>query len=343
MPKPNCLSERSGSQHFDRNLHFPMVFIMKSLIFDTMTQGQKATVCLVVAALGVSTTVGANTADPGSNPYQSIVGKNVFRLKPPPPPPSEEPVKVPTPKITLTGITTFGKKRAMVKTPPPPAKPGEQPKGEQFFMLAEGERDGDMEMVAIDEVAGSVKVKYAGTEVALNFVDNGAKPTNVPAMPVPGQPGAQPGGFIPQPPTGLPGVQPSMQGAKPLPTRTLRLPTPTGGATGYNPAGAYPGTVGSYVPPAAANSFQVTTPGGGMQTLPSFQMSNPGGAAGAPPAAPTTQQEQLTAEQQMVIMEIQKQQNLNNPAFPPLPPTPINPTPTIQPPIPTQGGIPRPQ
>jgi hypothetical protein len=287
-------------------------------IFGNMKQGQKTTVCLVIAVLGTCAPGQAASAESTANPYQAIVEKNVFRLKPPPPPPAEVPATVPTPKITLTGITTFGKKRAMLKTPPPQVKPGEQPKGEQFFMLAVGERDGEMEMLEIDEVAGAVKVKYAGTEVPLNFVDNGAKPTSVPALPGPGQP-TLPGGFIPAP--GTPTAQPNIPGARPLPTRTLRLPTPAGGATGYNPA-----TPGTYIPPstAPANTIQVNTPGGGTATLPSFNL-NPGASPVTAPPPPTQQHEQLPADQQMLLMEIQRAQNQNNPVFPPLPPTPMSP------------------
>ncbi len=295
-----------------------MVFNPKSLIFGTMTQAQRVLVCLVVGALGIPSPGNSKTAD-GSNPYQKIPEQNVFRLKPPPPPPSEEPPKIPTPKITLTGISTFGKKRAWLKTPPPPVKPGEQPKGEQFYSLGVGERDGEMEMLEIDEQAGAVKVKYAGTEVALNFVDNGAKPSVAPALPMPGQAIPQPGGVMPLP---VPTVQPNpnLPGARPLPTRTLRLPTPAGGPTGYNPGTGYtPVSTGTYIPPATAPTV----------ALPSFNMSTPAATAPAPPAQ---QHEQLTAEQQMVLMEIQREQNRNNPVFPPMPATPLSPQ--QQPPVP---------
>src|ERR1700720_2046820 len=77
------------------------------------------------------------------NPYQGIVDRNVFSLRnppPPPPPPSNDP---PPPKLTLTGITTIlGGKRALLKGTPPPAK-GE-PAKEQFYMLSEGQRDGNI-------------------------------------------------------------------------------------------------------------------------------------------------------------------------------------------------------
>src|SRR6266436_6352079 len=51
-----------------------------------------------------------------NNPYQAIVERNPFGLKPPPPPPDPTPVVpvVPPGKVVLTGITTmFGNPRAL--------------------------------------------------------------------------------------------------------------------------------------------------------------------------------------------------------------------------------------
>ena len=78
----------------------------------------------------------------------------MFGLKPPPPPPTPEANKPPPPKITLQGITTFvGIKRVLFKVQMPP-KPGDPPKGEQSFILAEGQRDGDIEVLEIDDKPG---------------------------------------------------------------------------------------------------------------------------------------------------------------------------------------------
>jgi hypothetical protein len=255
-----------------------------------------------------------------TNPFQKIVDRNVFGLKDPPPPPSTEPPKAPMPKITFTGIITFGgKKRALLKTPPPLPKPGEQPKGEQYYTVELGGQDREMEVLAIDEKAGTVKVKYAGSEpIDLSFADNGAKPISAAPIMVPGQPGALPG--IPPPPTGTPGFQPgapgTVPGMKPLPTRTLRLPTPAGqGAStsgGYTPAPIYGG---------AQPGVQVNTAGGNV-SLPTFNMTAPTHPNQA--SVPIAPEPQLTPEQQMVLMEVQREQNRNNPTFPPLPPTPMS-------------------
>ncbi|HYL95726.1 MAG TPA: hypothetical protein VET69_07975, partial [Terriglobales bacterium] len=156
------------------------------------------------------------------NPYQGIVARNVFLLKPPPPPVPIEEAKPPPPKVFLTGITSIlGNKRALLKTPAPPAKPGQPPQGEQSYILTEGQREGDIEVVSIDEKAGTVKINNGGTLYVLNFDKDGQKPS---AGLMPG--GAQPPG-IPTPGGVAP---PSVQPANPyapgsgfnLPSRPLR-------------------------------------------------------------------------------------------------------------------------
>src|SRR2546430_2641864 len=83
-----------------------------------------------------------------NNPYQAIVERNVFGLKPiPPPAPPAEAPKPPV-NITLTGITTlFGKKRCFVTIMSAP-KAG-APAAPESKMLGEGERDGGIEIVSI--------------------------------------------------------------------------------------------------------------------------------------------------------------------------------------------------
>ena len=61
----------------------------------------------------------AETAD---LPYQEIITRNVFTLKPLPPPPSPEDLKPPPSKITLTGIWTVTGKLALMKTAAPAGK-----------------------------------------------------------------------------------------------------------------------------------------------------------------------------------------------------------------------------
>jgi len=157
-----------------------------------MKHGGKMLVC-IVGGLAFSTAAPAVpvvTSDTSDNPYQSIVDRNVFSLKPPAPPADPAEVNKPTVvKITLTGMTTIlGNKRVLMKTAPPPGKPGEGPKSELSYILTEGERQGDIEVLEIDEKGGSVKVNNAGTIQTLTFEKDGAKlPATV--APPPSAPG----------------------------------------------------------------------------------------------------------------------------------------------------------
>jgi len=132
---------------------------------------------LLCFAAGVALgTAPALTAE-HSSPYHGIVERNLFGLNPPPLQPDVEAANRPQPsKITLTGITTLlGRKLALMKTPPW-AKPGEQAKPEEFFILAVGERQAEIEVLEIDEVAGTVKVNNAGTVETVSFEKNGVMP-----------------------------------------------------------------------------------------------------------------------------------------------------------------------
>ena len=190
--------------------------------------GSRRTVICVLSGLLVCAVARTEAADSG-NPYQGIVDRNVFGLKPPPPPPKTEPDKPPPPKITLNGITTiFGKPRAVMSVQMP-AKPPE-PSKPQSFILAEGQRDGDLEVIEINEKldGGTVKVRNFGTEQTVSMDKDGAKIPNTAAAPVPGMP-PNPGAYAPPPafnPVANPGVNPTPGGLKTIPTRQIRLPTP---------------------------------------------------------------------------------------------------------------------
>jgi hypothetical protein len=201
-----------------------------------------STFILCTAAVGI----GADS----ENPYQGIVDRNVFGLKPPPPPGKPEEKKVDLPPITLTGMTTIlGNKRALMNIQPP-GKPL------QSFILAEGQRDGDLEVLEIDEKSGTVKVNQSGTVLSINFEKNGSKLPAAVAAPVvnPLMPNGNPG--LPPQPTAIPyvptGNTPS-SGLKTIPTRQLRLPPPAGppqpGAGGFNPGTGGRARYGNEAPP----------------------------------------------------------------------------------------------
>ena len=258
-------------------------------------------VCLA-GSLALCAATAAKTADGAGSPYQAIVERNVFGLKPPPPPPDPEANKPPLPKITLTGITTvLGNKRALMKVPPTPAKPGEPPKTEQGFILAVGERQGDIEVLEIDENAGSVKVNYGGTVTDLTFEKDGVKAVSAPG-------GQLPPGMVPPKtvmavpgPMGGPGMGPAQ-----FPARSLRLP---GAAGPVSPQGAVGG--------ASAAGVNV---GGATRSL-----SGPGAAATASgttqPAAPPR-----SVEENLLLSEanwLRHQDEIRAGRYPPLPRHPL--------------------
>jgi hypothetical protein len=263
-----------------------------------------------LAGVALCTSGNAVTSDAPGNPYQGIVDRNVFGLKSPPPPPDPEANKPPPPKIFLTGITTIlGNKRALLKTTPPP-KPGE-PAKEQSFTLGEGQREGEIEVLEINEKAGTVKVNDYGTITTLDFDKDGVKVAGgIP--PAPGGAAARPGGFVPGPaanpftPAG---------GANALP-RPMRLPTPTGAAASPALGGATPAYAGGV--PAYGGSTPGLTVGGTTVPL---------SGSTAVQAQPQAQAgSQLTAEQQFLMVEAERarlqQQGLSS-KFPPIPPTPL--------------------
>jgi hypothetical protein len=262
-----------------------------------MKHGERMLIC-TLAGLALCTPGNAVTGDATGNPYQGIVDRNVFGLKPPPPPPDPESNKPPPPKIFLTGITTIlGNKRALLKTTPP-AKPGE-PAKEQSFTLGEGQREGDIEVLEINEKAGTVKVNDYGTITTLDFDKDGVKATAAVA-PGPGGAPAHPPGFAP-----TPGANPFVpaRGANTLP-RPMRLPAP-GGASAVSPAagGAAPASTSS-----ALNSMPFTPEYG------SPAVTSPGYAAGT-----TQTQPALSGEAQAAMLAAQQLANKGK-VYPPAPP-----------------------
>jgi hypothetical protein len=127
----------------------------------------------LLVALGLSLSTPALVAETAGHPYLGIAGSNVFRLKAPqpPPPPLQS---VPLTRAKLVGITTLGDKRALLKVylpanPPEPAK-------EISCILAAGQRDGPIEVLEIDEVAGTVKVNNSDTVMVLTFEKESPRP-----------------------------------------------------------------------------------------------------------------------------------------------------------------------
>ena len=267
----------------------------------------------ILSSLTLCAGAQAIVADSAANPYQGIVDRNVFGLKPPTPPSKGPDTDKPPPsKITLTGITTiFHDKRALMNVAMPARPP--EPAKQQSFILAEHQREGDLEVLEIDVKTGDVKVSNAGTVVTLNLDKDGAKLPNTPALLA----GAQPN------PAGIPPVNPSGQlpGMKPIPTRTFQPPqsveAPAPGAGNF--AGATPQNYGGS-PGYGASSGLGGSPG---------SVASPGfGGPGYAPAPAQAQQQQLSQEEQTILLEANHEiaKSLGDPTAKLFPPTELNPT-----------------
>jgi hypothetical protein len=209
--------------------------------------------------------------DAAGSPYQGIVERNVFGLKPPPPPPNPEANRPPPPRIFLQGITTFGGvKRALLKAQIPP-KPGDKPAGDQSFILAEGQRDGDIEVLEISVVgeASFVKVNDFGTITNLTFEKDGIK----------GAAGAAP----------APGM--------PVPRTVMAMPGASGGGGGV-PA---PFVTRPLRPPGGGEAVSPQASGGG-----GYAPGMPGGAGVNPSVAQQPTEPQLSAEANALMLEVNR-------------------------------------
>lgn len=107
-----------------------------------------------------------------SNPYSAICQRNAFRLKPRLPA-VLEPAHAPFPKILLTGITTILRgKRALLKI----QFPGKPPDKTESYILTEGQKAGQLEVLQINDRAAQVVVDYSGTITNLTFEKPPATP-----------------------------------------------------------------------------------------------------------------------------------------------------------------------
>jgi len=137
-------------------------------------------------------------ADAKVNPYEPILARNPFGLKPPPPPPDPEANKPPPPPpplatVDLTGIiSVLGPPRALLEIIPGPGKPMLKP------VLGQGERVESVEVVSINIEKNEVTVKNGGVVTNLTFKVARSTPAAAPLAP-----GAVPGA-IPRPAVPVP-------------------------------------------------------------------------------------------------------------------------------------------
>jgi hypothetical protein len=256
-----------------------------------MKQNEKVAICLA-SGLMLTAVAQAVTADAQGNPYQGVVERNVFALKPPPDPSMLKPVAPEPPKIIPQGIhSIFGRQQVFFKAMMPGSKPGEPPK-ETPMVLSVSQREGEIEVLSIDESAGTITFNNHGQIQTLSLEKDGAKPPTAPvASPFPGITAPK-----------IPGV--------PAPTAAYnpaRSVAPAGTTTTFGGAGS---TLKN-IPSRSLRTTPAMNAGGGLPVL--------GGAATTTTTTTpqTPQPKPLSAEEQAAIMLIQHEADPNGP--PPVP------------------------
>jgi hypothetical protein len=148
------------------------------------------------------------------DPYATVVARNIFGLNPPPPPNANPPDANPPVKITPNGIMTIlGEVQVLFKVAGTP-KPGGPPSADESYILSEGQRQDDIEVVKIDEKNSIVTFNNHGETQQLPLVVT--QPSSTPAGgPAGGGPGAAGGRFSPGlvNPGGAPGARPRGNGS----------------------------------------------------------------------------------------------------------------------------------
>jgi hypothetical protein len=135
---------------------------------------RRTTFAFIMVAFALSSLGNTDASSGSANPYRCISERNLFGLRSTPPVHFESPTE-PLPKVTLTGITTVLKgKRALLKVqfPPKPLVPTK----EQSYLLTEGQRDGPIEVLEINEKTPSVKLNNSGTVMIVTFSTNNLAP-----------------------------------------------------------------------------------------------------------------------------------------------------------------------
>jgi hypothetical protein len=173
-----------------------------------MNRSGKITICLL-GGLVLTAGVRAQDAALTGDPYAVVVARNIFGLNPPPPPNANPQDANPPPKITPNGIMTiFGQLQVLFKVAGTP-KPGGAPPADEPYILSEGQRQDDIEVMKIDEKNSIVTFNNHGETQTLPLVTTLPSSTPSPAPAGPGG-GGSGGRFSPGfvNPGGGPGTRP---------------------------------------------------------------------------------------------------------------------------------------
>ena len=260
---------------------------------------------------GTALLIGGQAAvqgDAKTNPYDLIVERNPFGLKPPPPPPdpNEAPKAPPPPLATveLTGITSIlSSKRALFEIVPGPGKPMIKP------ILSEGERVESIEVVSINVEKNEVVVKNGGTVTNLTFKVAKSTPSSptgaVPPPVIPGLP--------PPAQTSLNNQNQQNQGGG----GRYNVMVAGGGGTAAPALGGAP-AYGGANPALGAGASALNTGSGadGFRSIPSRKILSNNQVA-----------PQMSAEEAVINVELNRELNkASGRVLPPLPPTPLTPS-----------------
>jgi hypothetical protein len=154
--------------------------------------------CLA-GGLALNAAVRADDAALPGNPYTTAAVRNIFGLNPPAPvDPNAQADANPPPKITPNGITDIlGQLQVLFKVANP-AKAG-KPAADDDYILSEGQRQDDIEVVKIDEKACVVTFNNHGETQELPLVAGTASSPATAAGGNPGILGIPTSGFKPAP------------------------------------------------------------------------------------------------------------------------------------------------
>ncbi len=261
----------------------------------------------IVALLGAALAAGWSfqaRAEVKENPYQIIIDRNPFGLRPiPPPPVPPDPTPPPPPPlgVNLTGITTLlGPAKVFLEFTDPQTKKVERPPA-----LLAGDTFKAITVVSIDSENNRVQIKNGDVESWLDFDKNGVKAAG----------GGTP---APVPHPGFPGANPAAAAAVPVPAGASSASvTGRGGLVGGGSSAAVPAPYNPSAVSALGNlpPRAIRTDGAGLV-----------GGNGAPAAAPVAQAAPaMTPAQATAIIEARRLQfqEQGNPMSRILPTTPL--------------------
>ena len=257
-----------------------------------------------------------NVASAG-NPYTAIVARNIFGLNPVQ---ADEAPGEPPPKITLNGImSTYGKLQALFKV----AGSGRPGQPDQSYMLNEGQRKDDIEVMQINDSSNLVTFNNHGTVQEISLAN---APAGAGAGPGQGGLGSR-GGNLAK----------SMGGSGGAGGNIIGNSSPRSGSGRLNRGG---GNSGNNLNNAALNNGAFNNGMGGGSTLSSVPAR--AGYSNQEQPQNTQTQTPLSPEEQAILIEAQRSEweKQGNPAATFLPPTAL--TSLLKPPEKPGGGPPAP-